>query len=142
MNKNFNLYNVEELIKLLKICSKNNYSMISTKRTYYDCFELQSNQPISENIGYFLASLLLFQSKAIGEYVFIKIIINDYSDSTNSESKEKFKYIKELDQLTQCLFTYNGQTFHIIDKLIITEDFIGVRVTKYFFEYLSNNIHL
>lgn len=142
MNKNFNLYNVEELIKLLKICSKNNYSLISTKRTYYDCFELQSNQPISKNMDCFLASLLLFPRKTIGEYVFIKIIINDYSDSTNFESNEKFKYIKELDQLTQCLFTDNGETFHIIEKLINTEDFIGVKVTKYFFEYLSNNIHL
>lgn len=142
MNKNFNLYNVAELIKLLNICSKNNYSMISIKKTYYECFELQSNQPISKNIGYFLASLSLFPSKAMGEHVFIKILINDYSDSTNSESKEKFKYIKELDQLTQCLFTNNGETFHIIEKLINTEDFIGVRVTKYFFEYLSNNIHL
>lgn len=141
MIKNKDFYNISQLFNLLKICSKNNYSMISIKTSSDEYFELKANEPISKNIDEFLESLLKFPHKITEEHVTIKIINDEYVDYSTLKRTEKYKFIKELNQLSECIFIDNGKHYHIIDEIIGNEhsDCLSVKVTSYFFGYLILN---
>lgn len=142
MNKNMGFYNVSQLFKLLKICSKNNYSRMSIKTSSEECFDLIANEPISKNIYEFLESLVEFKHETTEEHIIIKINIKEDFDYKKKRFIKKFEYRNELNQFANCLFIDNGERFSIIDEVLEDENYIRVQVPKYFYRYLYNNVPL
>lgn len=142
MHTNMGFYNVSQLFKLLKICSKNNYSRISIKTSSEECFELKANEPISKNIYEFLESLVEFKTETTEEHIIIKINIKEDFNRKKRMFNKKFEYRNELNQFANCLFIDNGEQFSIIDEVLEDENYIRVQVPKYFYKYLSNNVPL
>lgn len=132
MIKNKGFYNVSQLFSLLKICSKNNYSMISIKTSSDEYFELKANEPISKNIDEFLESLLEFPYKTTEGHLTIKINIREDFDYKKMMSTKKFEFKNELKQLANCLFIDNGEQFCIIDEVLEDENFIRVEPVNNF----------
>ena len=132
MIKNKGFYNVSQLFSLLKICSKNNYSMISIKTSSDEYFELKANEPISKNIDEFLESLLEFPYKTTEGHLTIKINIREDFDYKKMMLTKKFEFKNELKQLANCLFIDNGEQFCIIDEVLEDENFIRVEPVNNF----------